>query len=755
MAQEINLDININGSEKAINNFTKLRNEIKDAKSELTGLLREDIIDVTKVEAARKKVGELTDKLKEVNETIAVASGGSSFEKISNGLGLIGGQLKDLDFKGAADNAKLLNKDLKNIDPKELKDGFKAFATTIGEVGKTFFKLGAQLLLNPLFLIPALIVGAIAAIVLLKDKIAILGKAFDFLKGIVDFVIKGLKNLTDQIGLTTFADDEATEKFVENSKKKREANKKYIEDRTNELNREIELAKAQGKNAEELEIKRQKLIEEGSAKRQLELKSEREELKKQNKRYNDDINNESVKANNEKLKEINDSMREENKIYLDAKNEQEVIRINYNKKDLEDEKKKNEKIKEYNKIRLDVQRQLQDLYVSNLEEGLTKELMINQIAYDRKVQDTKNNEKLLASEKIALIKSIQKEKEKADKIAYDNDAKLRNDNLKKQKEDELKFKNEMKKIKEDYNSFIINETGTSLDKELNEVKIKYDNQRDALKKALDERLITQSEYNQKSIELTIAQANAIDKIRKTSSNNDAKTEEETYQKKINTILLFVNSASSLLSSLNGLINQQGEQRLFDIQTQLDAENNLNEQNRANELSNTNLSEEQKNAINNKYNQLKYKNELEAFKKSEEIKKKQFERDKALRMVNVVMDTAAGVMRGYGEVGPIAGAILAGLTIATGAIQLATIASQKYQGATGPSAPANGSFSGGQSQAVTPSFTFTGNKNEGSTATASQSVEANRNTPIVRAYVSETEISGVQNRVRRIEQSAEL
>lgn len=750
MAQELNVDIKVTG-------LADLRSQLKAAKDDVIALQSSDIIDQKKLSEATQRAGALKDALNDANEQIKVMSGGSDFEKVSSGLGLIGAQLKDMDFEGAAKSAKLLTGTIKSMDPKAIADGFKDFTKTIGQLGNAFFQMGLKLLANPIFLIAAVIGAVVIAIVLLKDKVKILGDAFDLMMKPISILIQGLKDLTDWIGITSFADDEATDKFIENSKKKSAASKEATDDIVGDLNREINEKKARGEDTTKEELKVQALLKAASTQRLKDLQIERETIKENYKTASKDRKVELDK----RLDEITKEKRDEAKIYKDANSEFTVIEATKNKKDSDATKVSNankiKAAKDYAAMRLQVERQIQDLTLNLMDEGLEKDLLKNKQTYDRKIEDTKKNEKLTNSEKIKLNKLYFSEKEKADKDAEKREIDRTDEKNKKVIAAELKAKEDLKKIREDFDTFILNESGTQLEKELGSSKKKFDKERENLKKALQDKLITQQEFNTKEVALNVAQANEIDKIRKGDSNRSKQTTDDEYKAKIDTIVKFFDASQALLGSIGALLNQGDSQRLANIQTQTDSENTLLDERRNKELSQANLTEAQKDGINKKYNQLKYKNELEAFKKSEEIKKKQFERDKALRMVSIVMDTATAVMRGFGEVGPIAGAVLAGLTIATGAIQLATVASQKYQGAAGPSAPSigGGVGGGGSTEATTPAFSLTGNANVGSTAQGPMSEVVRNENITVNAVFSETEVTNVQNRVKRIEERSQL
>jgi hypothetical protein len=749
MAQELNVDIKVTG-------LSDLRSQLKAAKDDVIALQSSDIIDQKKLSEAIQRAGSLKDALNDANEQIKVMSGGSDFEKISSGLGLIGSQLRDMDFEGAANSAKLLTGTIKSMDPKAIADGFKDFAKTIGQLGNAFFQMGIKLLANPIFLLIAVVGAIVIAIVLLKDKVKILGDAFDLMMKPISILIQGLKDLTDWIGITSFADDEATDKFIENSKKKAAASKQATDDIVDDLNREINEKKARGEDTTKEELKVQAVLATTSAQRLRDLQADRDKIKKNYEGASKDRKKELDKE----LDDITKQKEEASKVYKDANSEFTVIEATKNKKDSDASKVSNankiKAAKDYAAMRLQVERQIQDLTLSLMDEGLEKDLLKNKQSYDRKIEDTKRNEKLTNSEKIKLYKLYFSEKEKADKDAEKVETDKIAEKNKKIIAAELKAKEDLKKIREDFDTFILNESGTQLEKELGASKSKFDKERENLKNSQLTKSKIQQEFNTKEVALNIAQANEIDKIRKNDSERSKQTTDDEYNAKVDTITKFFATSQALLGSIGAFLNQNDSQRLANIQTQTDSENTLLDDRRNKELSQANLTESQKDAINKKYNQLKYKNELEAFKRSEEIKKKQFERDKALRMVSIVMDTATAVMRGFGEVGPVAGAILAGLTIATGAIQLATVASQKYQGAAGPSAPSiGGGVAGGSSDAITPAFSLTGNKNAGSTAQGPMSEVVKNENITVNAVFSETEVTDVQNRVKRIEERSQL
>lgn len=80
-------------------------------------------------------------------------------------------------------------------------------------------------------------------------------------------------------------------------------------------------------------------------------------------------------------------------------------------------------------------------------------------------------------------------------------------------------------------------------------------------------------------------------------------------------------------------------------------------------------------------------------KREQLEKAAFERNKAVSLVNAVINTALGVTQALSSAPPPASFILAGLVAAAGAVQIATIASSQYSGGGGGvSAPSVGGVS---------------------------------------------------------------
>ena len=232
-----------------------IKAELKALKGEIANAT--DPADIARLSQA---AGELSDKIKDANEAVAVFATGSKFEQVSNGLGGIKDSLMSLDFEEAAQKSKTFATTLSSINKTDITKSLKGMTETAGTLGKAFLKLGAQILVNPFFLIPIIIVAIIAAIALVLNKFGLLQGVIDALMMPVNALIAGFKMLTDWMGLTDFAGEERgknemarmdREAAAGEARMKRldEANKSEMSD----YDRKIALAKAEGKSTVELE----------------------------------------------------------------------------------------------------------------------------------------------------------------------------------------------------------------------------------------------------------------------------------------------------------------------------------------------------------------------------------------------------------------------------------------------------------------------------------------------------------------------
>lgn len=768
MAKDINVDVKVTG-------LGDLRTQLKAAREDVVALQSADILDSGAIANATKRAGELRDKLNDANEQIKIMSGGTDFEKVSSGLSLIGDQLSNLDFEGAANTAKGLTSVIKDMNPASVAKGFNDLASTVGQLSKAFIQMGLKLLANPLFLLVAIIVAVVAAIVMLKDKVKIMEQAFDLVMIPIKALIQGLKDLTDWLGLTSFAEEEAAQKSLEAAEKRIAANQKATASMDKEFGRQIALAKANGEDTTKLETE-QAAARQTSAGKNIETLNA--QIAAQRKLLNDETTQEQAERN-KKINELRKTRDAEVEINKDSASQVAVITATARKKEEDENQKANDKAnenakksaqqaREYARQRLEIVRLLKDMQLAAMDEGVAKEVAMNNEKYTRLIADTMSNEKLLASEKTAL-KIAYEEQNKADNAKAIETAKKtledarlqRLADQKKEQEDLAAHQQKLRDFKQTYDDFIFEKTATEEEKKIATVDKSFEEQKANEQKRYfgqisvmnltdAEKFRLKAEHFARMKKLEEMHGAEVTEVTKRSAGEQIAAEIDKYTQIADKAMVGINAINSFL--------QQGDtNRLNDIKSTHDAEISSLQAKQDKELSASNLSETQKKNINAKYAKLKYEADLKAFKETETIKKREFARDKALKMVGVVIDTAKAVSGSIAASPLTFGMPWAAINAGVGLLQLATIASTSYQGEAGPSAPAIGGAGGGggSSEPATPALSLSGTQNQLNTVGPNGAVQNQTPNITVTAIVSETEITSTQGRVARIQNSAEL
>jgi hypothetical protein len=359
--QEINIKLN---------GIAQIRSELKALKGELA-----NATDPKQMAALAEKAGALSDQLKDANEQAAVFASGSRFEQTSNAFGLMQSQLMSMDFEGAATSAKLFAGNLGKIDAKTISSSLKSMGSTIVSVGGAFLKLGAQILLNPIFLIAAIVAGIVAALYMLADRLGFVTKFIDFMTAAFKPLIDAVKWFLDLLGLTSFAADESFAKTSASLEEEKEQREEIL----GVMDNKIALLEAEGKSTLALRIERNKYLQEEIDNNLKLLEVMDNNFLNQTKLYK-----ETVKANKAKSQEIKV---EEVKLNQEVKQEQEKAAADY---------------KQFLADRLAARRLIQDVELGVAKDGIEKELLANKYKYDRMRQDLANNEKLNKEERAKL-----------------------------------------------------------------------------------------------------------------------------------------------------------------------------------------------------------------------------------------------------------------------------------------------------------------------------------------------------------------
>jgi hypothetical protein len=660
---------------REVGNYDKgirgLKAELKDLKSIMVGLDAGS----KEYQQASERAGELGDKIKEVNENVKASSGGTGFEKLSNNLGLVKDDLMNLDFAGVSEKMKQMAVISQGMTFKEILGGIK-------NMGSALWSLGKSILMNPLFLIPGLIIGIVAGIKMWSDSIN---------ENAVKAQEKHTKSIEDNI--------KAIEK------------QRNVTNQINDLY--IKQAELEGKSIAEIgKMKRQALVDENNAdikaryahlnaitsiNKQLLLKLDddaRADLIKQKKDHEDanlelliqkdlfgtkfrnlelEINNEIAndkKSNNEKI--LADAKKlEEDRLALaykikdlildneDLKNENQSKIIEAHYKFLEDSAEGN--VEELLKIQEQKNNKLNQLDLDIYNDAISRQ----EENYKREQKDANGNAKLLAQLKIKNNLEVQKINNDFDNKQKERDNKQLKDteDLNKAKvESERKSKQEIGLINAELN--LLKAKGTSSEKQAfldyqNE-KIKVLQENAEIEIGLDKYTATQKQALQKQLELDIK------KIQNEELKETAKTEEKKVEKTLTlkeeeaqkTAVLTINSANQLTDALSQITQSR-------ITNELNDEKNKNDENQKNLQAQLDA-----NLITEAEFKTK-KSELDAtFKATEsKLKREAFEKEKLANIIKATMNTAVGVTGALPNV-PLS--ILAGVL---GAVQVGLIASQ--------------------------------------------------------------------------------
>ena len=136
------------------------------------------------------------------------------------------------------------------------------------------------------------------------------------------------------------------------------------------------------------------------------------------------------------------------------------------------------------------------------------------------------------------------------------------------------------------------------------------------------------------------------------------------------VAAYIDAYKTLMNGVNDFINGEYERQLTIEQNKTNA---LNEE-LNNRLLNENLSKDERAKIQQEI----WQNDENLRKKQNEIKKKQFNNQKAFNIANAVIDTYAGATKALATLPPPASFAVASATIASGLLQVANIARQKFQ-----------------------------------------------------------------------------
>lgn len=170
--------------------------------------------------ATRDAIGDIGDKTRTLE--------GTPVERLTNSFGLLKESIFTLDFEKAQIGADgLLNAFTPVVDGK-LVTGFSGIGGALTNLtgaaktmGSTLLNIGKQLLVNPIFLLATAITLIVIGIIKLLDSLGLLKPMMDAIAAAIGFVVDAFEALTDWLGLTTNAQEDNLEAAKKNGEEQR------------------------------------------------------------------------------------------------------------------------------------------------------------------------------------------------------------------------------------------------------------------------------------------------------------------------------------------------------------------------------------------------------------------------------------------------------------------------------------------------------------------------------------------------------
>ena len=304
MANEVEIPLKLSGVQS-------LKAELRSLKAAIA-----EASDPEQMAALAAQAGQVADRIKDANDAVNVFASGSKFEQISNSFGGIRDSIMSLDFEEASDKAKVFAKNLGGLNAQDISKSMKGLTSTITTMGGAFVKLGMQILANPIFLLVAVVTAIVVAIGVFLNKIGVLQKVLDFLMIPINALIDGFKELTDWLGLTSYAAEENARTMEKANEKAFKSSEKRTEAISDQYDIEIAKAKAAGKDTTKLEMDKSTAISKAASKRLGDARKEYSELKGL-----------TDKDSIERRKSLRKRIEEENKIIKDGSKERKLMAI--------------------------------------------------------------------------------------------------------------------------------------------------------------------------------------------------------------------------------------------------------------------------------------------------------------------------------------------------------------------------------------------------------------------------------------------
>jgi hypothetical protein len=690
MSNEVAIDLTLNG-------VGSLKSQLKQLKAAIA-----EASDPAQMDALAKKAGEVSDRIKDANDAVNVFASGSKFEQISSSFGGIKDSIMSLDFEEAATKAQTFQKVMGGIGKAEITTALKGIGKTVSTLGATFMKLGAQILMNPIFLLVAVITAIVVAVVLFMKKIGVLDQVLAALMAPINALIQGFKDMTDWLGLTSFAAEDNAEKMAAANKKVQESSKEREAVQANMYANEIALAKANGEDTYKLEVEASKA-----------KASEAQIRYDQAKKAFDAEMALGKNADAAKIKELKKQIADERTIIGNERNNRKILAINDIKADetaaADAAKKAADKRKENAANRLSAERAIIDNRIALVADESARELQEIQEKYRRQIEDIAKNEKLTAKEKATLKKQNEDLQIQAEK---DFQAKLT-------KTEEDAAKERAKKAQEESEKKISIEDAKWLRlQELTTSATEFEKLQAQQK--FDEEIAAAGDNEELVKALTTQLQKDLTKIEEDAGKDRVALKETEEKKKRDAQLKTANDALEIAEDSVNTIQALGDIAFLG----------------------------------------KMKNIQKGGKAEEELAKKQFKFNKSMQLAGAVVDAGKAINASLAAAPLAIGVVpnpvgIANLvaTAAMSAANIAKIASTQFTSTNAPAPPSTPSGTSAPESSV-PAFTPGNLFGQGNDQNNVGGQDTNTNITVT-AVVSETEITATQNNILKIQKSAQL
>lgn len=711
------------------------------------------------IDKTKNKIGDFQDKLKTLD--------GSKVERIRASFGLVQEGLVNLDFD-------------------KVKTGIGGATNAFGGLGKAIIATG----------IGAIIVGVgllIANFDKLKNIIPGLGAAFEFIGSIISTIKDGILAFTDAIGLTDSKTASMTEKVLSDRER---------------LNKELDLSEKEAvQNARKNGEDTQKVVDEYRQKRIEASEAIIRQLEKQ-KRVSRVLSDEEKKALQEakdNIRELNiEAQKEANDAADDAKKKEEEAQkeAEQRRKEAADKAKAaSEKLRQEQKAaKLATIKELNDLEVAAIKDTDERNKRQLSDALELREKEIEDRRKLFSKDKEAQSLLNQELLLLRQKFVEDVNA-IDTASIEKKRQREVAVAQDIAQFEREQAKFAGEQTLSDLENRISEeqqIRLKAINDEtdpvkraqlelESVRKTNEEALaIIRARFAEQIAETQRAQQALIDAevvkrdntLNDPAANSDQKLQaEQDFQREKNQILQNGANQELLLNQqINDAIKEQNDKANQDeidgfsavqqakIQKAQDTLGQISQGLQGlNDLT-ASLGQVESNRLENEYKgkldgakgnaeaTARIQQELE--KKREELRKKEFKRNKAFQLANASIAGAQAVIQALASAPPPANFILAGIVGAATIAQIAAIASKKYDGGgeSGGGSVSLPSSGGGGSESSSPSAS-NAQPLQFAQATQAQQQGAIIQAEPARVYVVESDIQSVQEQRERREDKA--